>query len=101
MITIKSFLTPTVVSVNSGTYVIAGNQWIPAPAGTTLKDVNWISDRIKKEVPKVLPIKTWTVKGSKDSLYQVRYEHGMWNCSCVGFGFRRKCKHIDQIKSKI
>lgn len=101
MITIQSSLAPTVITVNSGTYVVSGSQWIPVPAGTTLKDVNWISNRPKKEEPMIITTSRWPVVGSNGANYEVRYEHGLWNCSCVGFGFRRKCKHIDQIKSKI
>lgn len=101
MISIRSYLPPTVIEVNSGTYVVSGSQWIPAPKGTTLKEVNWISTRPKKEAPMIITTSRWSVVGSNGANYEVRFEHGMWNCSCVGFGFRRKCKHIDQIKSKI
>jgi len=101
MITIKGFMTPTVIAVGSGTYVVSGSNWISAPEGTTLKDVNWIPDRPIKEPSKVSTPRTWSIIGSNGTEYEVKYEHGMWGCSCVGFGFRRKCKHIDQIKSKI
>ena len=43
---------------------------------------------------------SWVVKGSKGSEYVVRKEGKSYTCSCPGYGFRRACKHIDQIKSK-
>lgn len=46
------------------------------------------------------PELTWMVQGSKGSEYVVRKEGTSYTCSCPGYGFRRACKHIDQIKSK-
>lgn len=45
--------------------------------------------------------KTWTVKGSKGSEYLVTQERGQYSCTCPGFGFRRACKHVDEIKREI
>ena len=45
--------------------------------------------------------KTWTVKGSKGSEYLVTQERGQYSCTCPGFGFRRACKHVDEIKEEI
>tara|TARA_R110000868_G_scaffold268036_4_gene527286 strand:+ start:232 stop:573 length:342 start_codon:yes stop_codon:yes gene_type:complete len=41
-------------------------------------------------------VKSSTGKGS----YTVEYKKSQWSCTCPAFGFRRKCKHIDQVKSK-
>jgi hypothetical protein len=39
----------------------------------------------------------WEFKGSKDQVYTVEeLEHGMV-CSCVGFKYHGKCKHIDGV----
>lgn len=38
--------------------------------------------------------KTWTVKGSKGDIYIVARSNNELKCNCVGFQFRRKCKHI-------
>lgn len=39
----------------------------------------------------------WEIKGSKGDVYTVEREDGELKCSCSGFRFRGKCKHIDQI----
>lgn len=103
MIEIKSFINPTVLTVSSGTYAVAGGMWVPVPTGTTIKDIKWIPDR-----PMVIPkpkkngIKTFKMPSSNGKgFYEVKYERGQWSCECPGYGFRRKCKHIDNAKSKI
>jgi hypothetical protein len=43
-------------------------------------------------------VETFQVKGSRGSEYTVTNEAGRWTCTCVGFGFRKDCKHIHQVK---
>ena len=38
---------------------------------------------------------SWTVKGSKGDVYTVTRTANKLNCSCVGFQFRKKCKHLE------
>ena len=40
------------------------------------------------------------VTGSKGDNYLVRFDNNYWTCGCVGFGFRRKCKHIEIAKER-
>ena len=46
--------------------------------------------------------KSWVVKGSKGDEYTVLEKSGEYSCSCSGFKFKGKCRHIidvaDQIK---
>lgn len=45
---------------------------------------------IKKAAPK-----TWKVKSSKGTeTYIVTNNNKSWSCTCVGFQYHRKCKHI-------
>jgi hypothetical protein len=45
-------------------------------------------------------IKTFIVKGSKPgSSYTVTNDNSHWSCTCVGFGFRKDCKHVRECKS--
>ncbi len=43
--------------------------------------------------------RNWTVSGSKGNSYTVTEEHGLWTCTCSGFKFRNKCKHVEEISS--
>lgn len=99
MITIKSTLNPTVITVSSGTYAVAGSLWLPVPAGTTINDIKWIPERAPRIPIVTAEIKVYKIPSSngKDS-YEVKFEHGQWTCECPGFGFRRKCKHIEKAK---
>lgn len=41
-------------------------------------------------------IQTWEVAGSKGSKYTVTRTGNNYRCNCVGFQFRKRCKHIDE-----
>ena len=38
--------------------------------------------------------RSWQVAGSKGNAYTVSEANGIWSCSCSGFMFRGKCKHV-------
>ena len=37
-------------------------------------------------------------KGNKGNIYTIIREKSDWSCSCVGFGFRRDCRHVNAAK---
>jgi hypothetical protein len=41
--------------------------------------------------------KTWEIKGSKDHVYTVEETENGMVCSCIGFKYHGKCKHIDGV----
>lgn len=45
--------------------------------------------------------KTWTVTGSRGDEYTISLSDGYLSCSCSGFKFRGKCKHLEQIKNSV
>jgi hypothetical protein len=62
-------------------------------------------DRCKTFFQSYLPTPTasskklFSVKGSKPgSSYTVTCDGSHWSCTCVGFGFRKDCKHIRECK---
>jgi hypothetical protein len=48
-------------------------------------------------VPVMSDRETITVQGSKGNTYVVTKEGGKVSCSCPGFGFRKTCKHVQEL----
>lgn len=44
---------------------------------------------------------TWHIPGSKGNSYEVDMTSKGFLCTCMGFGFRSKCKHTLEIARKI
>jgi hypothetical protein len=42
--------------------------------------------------------RTWEIKGSKDHVYTVEETENGLSCSCIGFKYHGKCKHIESVK---
>ena len=45
--------------------------------------------------------KTWEIAGSKGNKYLVSQDDLGYNCSCVGFKYHGKCKHIDEVMNEL
>jgi len=46
-------------------------------------------------------VREWKIPGSKGGEYTVTLKGGNLSCECMGFGFRRKCKHVEQAKAEM
>ena len=89
MITIKGSMNPTVVNTSAGTFAVSGSNWKSVPVGTTLKDLNWVDT--KPKIKKFKPM-SWKVKD-----YTVIFNKDFYSCNCLGYTYRRKCKHITEV----
>ena len=58
--------------------------------------VDYIIKRFDGEI--VVP-NQWRVDGSKGKKYTVKWDkyHRNYSCNCLGYTYRRRCKHITQI----
>ena len=98
-IKIKGAMNPTVVTTSSGTYAVSGSNWIPVSVGTKISDLDWVdtSPKIKR-----YKLQTWEVestsrkKPGKVNKYTVKFD-GLYSCTCLGYTYRRKCRHITKI----
>lgn len=97
----KSFIRPVIVEVKGQHYICPN--WIPIDANVTLEQVmeNWTHDvpisTEKKVANNVYPV----LSSDGQHEYYVEIKNNEFTCTCVGYGFRRYCKHIDLIKKQI
>ncbi len=105
MYEVESILNPAIFrSHTSGkTYIVAGGKpWIEVPEGTTLDEVTWKPLQMAQKDPVDAQEQIFKVEGSKGNKYTVKHaKDNSWSCECVGYGYRRKCKHIEKAKEKI
>jgi hypothetical protein len=91
---------PCLADTASGRYAIGGSTWIKVPADTTFDDLDRYMVCKRPESPSDGSEGVWAVVGSKGASYTVRAVQGRYSCTCAGFGWRRKCKHIEQVKKE-
>ena len=50
------------------------------------------------DVPNLENTPHWSVKSDSGKTYTVTLESGKYQCNCVGYAYRGKCKHSNEIK---
>ena len=84
---------PVLSTFSSGKrWAIAASTWIEVPLDSTREDL----PRWMKWSPPALSYEEIKVEGSKGSTYAVRKNRktGDVTCTCPGFKYRGKCKHL-------
>ena len=96
---------PFTMSIGSDMYIMPGwyklNKEEELP---NIKDVAFYPYKpSKRPLPEESVGKVYKVLSSKgDKEYQVNYNAtGELECSCPGYGFRRRCRHIDQVTADL
>jgi hypothetical protein len=116
-----SNIPPGIVTTLTGTYITPG--WITVPEKTTIEEVyaawvkpehkpgpgmyastediqSWRNGTWKHSSEKQNSISEFVTSSNGSTKYNVIFNNGTWNCDCTGFGFRKRCKHVDEIKLK-
>jgi len=95
-----SLMNPSIFINNGKTYVVPG--WHEVPNGTTMDEVkNHWEKKIYGE-PTITPnshVSEFVKSKRTGEEYHVVFEK-FWSCTCLGYGFRGTCKHIDEVKLK-
>ena len=91
---------PALVTGRDGNrYAISGCVWVEVPPDTTFNDLPMYMVVKQREVNQDKRERSWQVKGSKGASYTVSLRKGQWTCTCAGFGWRRRCKHVEEKKA--
>ena len=51
------------------------------------------------DVPNLENTPHWSVKSDSGKTYTVTLESGKYQCNCIGYAYRGKCKHSDSVAS--
>jgi len=95
---------PYTMNIGSDKYIMPG--WYKLNKDEDLPNIEDIAFYPYKPSKRPLPAgsigKVYKVLSSKgDKEYEVNYNAtGELECSCPGYGFRRKCRHIDQVTNE-
>lgn len=92
MITHESIYPPVIVTIASGTYICPG--WRRVPDNTTVSDIIWNPPaRVNRPL-----LEAVIASSDGKSQYTVTNHNDIWSCSCTGFKYHKRCKHIDHVK---
>lgn len=90
---------PPVLFVGStGTYAVGG-MWVRIPDGTKREDIYQYAVCDREVVTFAPKFQKYQVMGSKGDTYEVVNSSDSWSCTCHGFAFNKRCKHITSLKS--
>ena len=97
---------PFTMTIGSDKYIMPG--WYKLDNNTetlpNIEDIAFYPYKPKKDnKPNIDSNKIYKVSSSKgDKVYEVKMNNsGSLECECIGYGYRRKCRHIDQITSTL
>ena len=95
---------PTILRMpwKNKTYAVSGGTWLEVPSGTTLSNVGQYMVFRGWDRPESIDPNSWEVRGSTGKIYTVKQSNeGTWSCTCPGYGFRRRCKHVENARRKL
>lgn len=58
----------------------------------------WVRSELRQN--KIDTKTQFIIAGSSSSSYTASFLNQQWSCTCAGFGFRRRCRHIEEAKQK-
>ena len=80
-------------------WAVSGQHWVAVPHDMTLDRVGEYMVVDQRFTPAQSPdVRTYEVQGSTGNTYTVTQDGDTWTCTCPGFGWRRKCRHITELK---
>ena len=94
---------PSMFWIRGKYYTSTDSGWMELPDGTTLEDLRkvLIDSSIKPKKTGEDKVQEFQIKsGRGEKYYTVKNKNGDWSCTCTGFGFRRKCTHIETAKKQ-
>lgn len=99
---IKALYTPTIVEVSSGRYAVSGSKWIEVGPEVTQEMVESTWEPLYPRDETEYAERKFLITSSRsEEKHTVTEKGGVWKCSCPGFEYHKKCRHIEQAKTNL
>ena len=96
---------PFTMELNGERYIMPGWYKLKQNEETpNIEDIAFYPYKAKKpNIPNIDSNKAYKVKSSRgNAYYEVKMNaSGSLECTCPGYGFRRRCRHIDYVKNEL
>ena len=94
---------PLVSTMNGKTFAVSGSHWVEILQDISDRVVNIIWKRpIQLEVVKPKELRKEFLSSKGDKVYHtVVRSDGVKGCSCSGFKYRGRCRHIDELRKEL
>lgn len=96
----KVKMRPALTVIGGIKYAVAGSDRVKVPANTTMAEISRYMIYDKYTVTEE-PRDRWKVEGSKGNIYTVTKVNNKLFCTCLGYGFRKKCKHTKKVSETL
>lgn len=88
---------PIIWNREDGRFAGSGGEWVLIGPGVALNDLEWTGEVFKPTTTEIRK----TIQGN-NGIYEVRRTSaGYWSCQCLGFLYRQKCRHIEEVKANV
>lgn len=87
-------------SLDGKTYAAAGSKLVEVPKGTNRDQLNWSVPKLVINPNKNKIIATFVSSRDSNQTYSIQTNgYNTW-CNCLGYMFRKNCKHLKSLKFK-
>lgn len=96
---------PALAHIGDNLIAVCDDGWHVVPEDTTYDDIRkvWVDPVFGLHLPmrKLVDIRTFSVKSARnENRYTVTYDHGLFHCECDGYMYRKRCSHIEKVKTR-
>ena len=90
-----------IVNLPDKTYLITQDKWVEVPVGSKLQDFPQYNKPRESAIPQTIKREHKVPSSTPGKYYVVTQENNQYSCTCTGYLYRNRCKHVELAKSNV